>query len=366
MAYQPVKFASQRSDEFLRQLRTRVKDYFDEHQISTYGNAEMVVKTVVMLSLLLVPFGFILSGVVQAWWALLALWLVMGVAVAGVGMSVMHDANHGSYSPNPTVNKWLGYLINFLGGFAANWKIQHNRLHHSFTNIDGHDEDIAPGPVLRLHPEQPWFKHHRLQHYYAWFVYSLMTFFWVTTKDFAQLRRYRDNGLLGNDPGKYNALFWKLVGSKSLYFVIMLVLPLIFSPSPWWATILMFTSMHLVAGLILASVFQLAHVMPSSEFPVAGEDGKLDVHWAVHQLETTTNFSQRSRIFSWYVGGLNFQIEHHLFPNICHIHYKKLSAIVRETAKEHGLPYHVQGNFFQALGSHIQMLKILGQPMRQA
>ncbi len=362
MIYQPVKFATKGATEFLPQLRERVKNYFEEQQISTYGNSEMVIKTIFMLSLLLVPYGLILSGVVSMGWLVYGLWLVMGIAMAGIGMSVMHDANHGAYSPNKTVNRFLGYLINFLGGFTANWKIQHNRLHHSFTNIDGHDEDVAPGPVLRLHPEQPLLKHHRAQHVYAWFVYSLMTIFWITTKDFKQLARYRENGLLGKNPKeKYRELLLKLIGIKVAYYSYMLVLPLAIAPSVWWLTVVGFISMHLVAGFTLASVFQLAHVMPSSEFPVADENLQIESHWAVHQLLTTTNFSQKSKIFSWYVGGLNFQIEHHLFPNICHVHYRKISKIVRSTAEEYGLPYHVQGNFLHALKMHAQMLRELGR-----
>ncbi|MDP5169472.1 MAG: acyl-CoA desaturase [Bacteroidia bacterium] len=361
MIYQPVKFTSQRTDEFLRNLRQRVNEYFDEHQISTYGNHEMVLKTIAMLAMLFIPYGLIVSGLLSNGWLLLLCWLVMGIANAGIGMSVTHDANHGSYSKNQAVNRALGHMINFLGGFTANWKIQHNRLHHSFTNIDGHDEDIAPGPVLRLHPEQPLLKHHRAQHIYAWFVYSLMTIFWVTGKDFKQLNRYKNNGLLGKRPGKYQDLLTKLIGTKVMYFGYIMVIPLLFSAAPWYMTVGFFLLMHLVTGFILAAVFQLAHVMPSSEFPVANPEGEMDTHWAVHQLETTTNFSQKSKIFSWYVGGLNFQIEHHLFPNICHIHYKKLSKIVAETAKEHGLPYNVQGNFIDALRKHGQILKSLGR-----
>lgn len=363
MKYQPVKFASQRTDEFLRQLRSRVGHHFEEQQISTYGNAEMVVKSIVLLAMLLVPYGLILSGLISQAWILLLLWAVMGLAGAGIGMSVMHDANHGAYSKNQTVNRYLGYLANFLGGFVANWKIQHNRLHHSFTNIDGHDEDIAPGPVLRLHPEQPWLKHHRAQHIYAWFIYSLMTIFWITVKDFRQLYRYKQNGLLGKrGEVKYRKLLFKLIGVKVIYYTYMLVLPLLLAPVAWWVTVIGFLGMHLITGFTLASVFQLAHVMPSSEFPSADVENKLPNHWAAHQLETTTNFSENSRIFSWFVGGLNYQIEHHLFPNICHVHYRRISKIVRETALEYGLPYHVDGNFLQAMRNHGRMLRQLGQP----
>jgi linoleoyl-CoA desaturase len=131
---------------------------------------------------------------------------------------------------------------------------------------------------------------------------------------------------------------------------------------PWWATILAFFTMQFICGLLLTTIFQLAHIMPTTKFPLPDTKGNVQESWAIHQLLTTTNFAPKSRIMSWYVGGLNYQIEHHLFPNICHIHYKKISPIVKKTAQEFGIPYHSEPNFFKAIASHIKMLKMLGRP----
>jgi linoleoyl-CoA desaturase len=102
-------------------------------------------------------------------------------------------------------------------------------------------------------------------------------------------------------------------------------------------------------------------VVPSSEYPTPDEEGQLQNNWAIHQMLTTANFSPKSSFFSWYIGGLNYQIEHHLFPNICHVHYRKISAIVKQTAQEFGVPYNVQPNFVKAVWSHGKMLKKLGR-----
>ncbi|MEE9463070.1 MAG: fatty acid desaturase [Bacteroidales bacterium] len=196
MDLKKVKFPKGIDTSFIDNVRVRVRDYFDEHQISRYGNAGMVWKTVFMLSLYFVPYGIMVSGLIQDLWMLLVGWILMGFGMAGIGLSIMHDANHRSYSSNQASNKFIGSVLNLVGGFAPNWQIQHNTLHHGFTNIDGYDEDIDPGNVLRLSPSKPRYRIHRYQHIYAWFLYGLMTFTWVMDKDFSQLNRYRKEDLL--------------------------------------------------------------------------------------------------------------------------------------------------------------------------
>jgi linoleoyl-CoA desaturase len=356
-----IKFPKSSANDFISDLRLRVAEYFETRKISRYANSGMIVKSVSILALYLVPYFIVLTAGITNPWTVLGLYIIMGVGSAGIGLSIMHDANHGSYSKNQKFNKLLGYLLNFIGGSAVNWRLQHNFLHHGYTNVDGMDEDIDPGIVMRLSPHQKRLKIHRWQHIYGWFLYGLMTLSWVTSKDFAQLKRYRDMGLLVKQNRSYRWLVNELILSKVFFYGYLLVLPLIFSGVAWWQTIIFFIVMHFLQGFILTIVFQPAHVMPSSEYPLPDDQGNLENNWAIHQLHTTNDFSPNSRIFSWYVGGLNYQIEHHLFPNICHVHYKNLSPIVKQTAREHGIPYNVQENFIIALINHARMLKKLGR-----
>ena len=178
MNFKPVKFSGDKKTDIMSTLRIRVKEYFDEHDLQRFGNSAMVWKTVIMLCVYVIPYIFLISGLVTSSWIIFGLWIIMGFGMVGIGLAIMHDANHGSYSKNPSVNKSLGYLINFIGGSAVNWKIQHNVLHHSFTNIDGLDEDISIGKMLRFSPHQKRYKVHRIQHYYAWFFYSFLTLNW--------------------------------------------------------------------------------------------------------------------------------------------------------------------------------------------
>jgi linoleoyl-CoA desaturase len=355
-----IKFPSTRLD-FFTTLNQRVNEYFRSNNITRYANGEMVFKTIFMYTLYLAPYFLMLTGVVSNIWAMFALCLVMGVGLAGIGLSIMHDANHGSYSNKAWVNNLLGYSLNVIGGNAFNWKVQHNVLHHTYTNIHDVDEDISPRGVLRMTPHSPWKSIHRFQHIYAWFLYCLMTLVWVSVKDFNRIGKYEKDGLVTKQKTTFTREWIILATSKVLYFVYILVIPMIVLSVTWWQWLIGFLVMHFVAGFILGIIFQPAHVIDGTEFPLPDGEGKMENSWAIHQLYTTTNFGHRNAILSWYCGGLNFQVEHHLFPNICHVHYRKIASIVRQTAEEFGLPYKSADTFTQALVMHGKLLKDLGQ-----
>ena len=356
-----IKFPKNVDTDFITTLKQRVREYFKTNNISRFGNTNMVFKSIFMLSLYTVPYLLMITGVITNFWLIFLMWALMGLGKAGIGLSIMHDANHGAYSKNKMVNKLMGATMSILGGSATNWKIQHNVLHHSYTNVDGMDEDINPGMIMRLSPHQKRRKLHRLQHLYCWFLYGIMTLGWVVSKDFKQLNRYKKKDLLKLHNVSYSKTLTGLILSKVGYIFLLVVLPILLLPVSWYMVLFFFFIMHFIAGLFLACVFQSAHVVPSSEYPLPDEDGNLENNWAIHQLLTTANFSPSSRIFSWFIGGLNYQIEHHLFPNICHVHYKKISKIVKETAQEFNLPYHSESNFIKAVYGHARMLRDLGK-----
>lgn len=358
--FKKLSFSHISGKDFETTLRKRVRAYFKEHDLSKYANTNMKLKTAFMLSLYFVPYLLVMFGVVTNPWLITLCWMMTGFGMAGIGMSIIHDANHGSYSKSKTVNYILGRVVNLVGAYAPTWKIQHNVLHHTYTNIHNYDEDVSSAVnALRLTPNDPYKSYHKYQFIYAWFFYSLMTLMWITTKDFSQLYRYKRMGLTKGE--NFNHLLTELVISKVVYYAYMVVLPLIFLDIPWWSVFLLLLLKQLVAGFTLAVIFILAHVIPEASFPKPTKDLKIENNWAVHQFETTTNFAPKSRIFSWFVGGLNYQVEHHIFPNICHVHYRKISGIVKETAKEFNVPYYSEKTFISAIVNHKRMLKKLGE-----
>jgi linoleoyl-CoA desaturase len=356
----PVTFARTRLD-FSTTLNKRINEYFKSNGISRHGNTEMVLKTVCMFALYFVPYALIISGLVASPLLLVIMVVIMSLGLGGIGLSVMHDANHGAYSGKSWINDLIGYSLNLVGANAFNWKMQHNVLHHTYTNVHEEDEDISPRGVLRMTPHSEWKFIHKFQHIYAWFLYGLMTIMWMVVKDFARLIKYQKNGMVKKHKANIVKEWIILIATKLVYVGYIFVIPLVFTSLPWWQILTGILVMHYIAGFMLAIIFQPAHVIDGTEFPLPNDDNALENNWAVHQLLTTTNFGNKSRWFSWYVGGLNFQIEHHLFPNVCHVHYRKISGIVKQTAQEFGLPYKSAKTFLGALMGHARLLKQLGK-----
>ena len=352
-----VKFARATPDHAMHEMKVRVAKYFETRELSSKANAGMVVKTVLLLAITFVPYGLILTNRFSRW-EMLLLAFAMGVGMAGIGFGIAHDALHGAYSASPRVNALLGMSLDVLGASSYMWKITHNIVHHTYTNIEGVDEDLAVSPLLRLSPncERLWF--HRFQHLYAFALYGFTTLFWVFVKDYQQLLKaelgpYRDKRHDRMQVGL-------LVGTKVGYYGYALVVPLLVLQIPWWQVLIGFFVMHFTAGAILGIVFQLAHVVESTDYPAPDIEGLIAQEWWLHEMQTTANFGPKNRLLSWYVGGLNFQVEHHLFPRVCSVHYPAISSIVKEVAAKYGLPYNAYPTLRAAIASHYRTLRQFG------
>ncbi|MES2621236.1 MAG: acyl-CoA desaturase [Bacteroidota bacterium] len=357
---QTPRFVNKNKTDFYKVLIQRVDKYFAENKLSKHADAGMVFKTIVMLAFYFVPYGIIMSGILPLW----AMWLgtvVMGFGLAGIGMSVMHDANHGAYTSSHRLNQLIGYSLNLVGGDADNWKIQHNKLHHTYTNIHGFDLDIRENAGLRFTPGVKHKPFQRFQLFYVFFLYALQTFFWVFMKDFMQFERFRKSGDDGRDKSARTNHLLIMFFTKLIYVLYILILPMLVLDITWWQLLIGFMTMHAVGGFTLAIVFQLAHVVEGVHFPVPDETGKIENEWAIHQMHTTSNFAPNNKWVSYYVGGLNYQIEHHLFTRVCHIHYPQIAPIVQQTAKEFGIPYLTYDTLTEAFASHVSLMGKLGR-----
>ncbi len=350
------KFATQNQKDFVLTLNQRVNQYFKDNHLSRHANAYMMMKSIVYLSIwigsycLLVFGGF---GVVTNY----VLWAILGFSVAMVTVNIGHDAIHGAYSKHKWVNDLLSHTFNFNGASAYMWKRMHNQAHHTYTNIDGHDEDIALIPILRFSGEASLWSIHRYQYIYAFSLYFLTTISWVFMKDY---RKFFANNVGNAKPHPRKEYFY-LFFYKIINYTLFLVLPIMLIEQSLTHILLGFLLMHAISGFLLAMIFMLAHVVEEAHFFLPNEEGNMENSWAVHQLYTTVNFSHKSKIAAFITGGLNQQVEHHLFPNICSVHYPALSKIVAETATEFNHPYY-SSPFPKAVASHVRFLKKLGQP----
>jgi len=357
--FQKVTFGTLIQDSFLKDVQDRVDQYFQSENISKNANTQMVIKTILIFSGYIGTYLLIISNLISPW-GMLILALVHGFLTAMIGLNIGHDAIHGSYSKSPGLNKFLGLTFNMLGANDYVWSISHNIVHHTYTNIPHHDGDIHQLPILRIEPTQELWWVHRFQHIYAYMFYCLASISWVFVKDYVKFFQHQ----LG---GYYRKTFprkeiFRLFIYKAIYYTLFLAVPFIVIDLAWYWIVLGIIAAHFVEGLSMAIVFMLAHIIEGTSFPEPGPGGKIDMAWADLQMYTTSNFAINNPAVNYLCGGLNFQVEHHLFPKVCHIHYSKISKIVRQTAKDHNLPYLEHKSFFGAIASHTRLLKKFGAP----
>lgn len=357
---QTLKFPVEPNSEFFITLRHRVQEYFDQTSLSKYGNSNLYFQAFLMFLVYFGSFGLILFSGFPGW-ALLLLCVVMGFGACALGLNVMHDALHGSFSVNKTWNRVLGYTMEVLGGSSITWKIQHNMMHHTFTNVYGMDEDVDDKPFLRMSPDGKLRPYHRFQHLYAPILYGLSNTSWLVKKDFSQFIAYWRNGTLRQIGVRPLPGFLVLMANKAVYFGIVIGLPIFLLPFAWYWTVIGFLLVQFVSGILMTLVFLTAHAVGQTAHFQPNAKGTVENNWAVHQLLTTANFGTANPVWNWAVGGLNHQIEHHLFPHISHVHYPAISPIVRQTAQEFGLQYSEYPSFGSALVAHFQYLKKIGR-----
>jgi linoleoyl-CoA desaturase len=342
---------------FHTELKKRINDYFKQSGKSLTGNFSLYLKAVILLIAYIAIYIHLVFYTPTTWLALVEC-IILGGLTAAIGFNIMHDGMHGSFSKHKWLNNLAGLTLNFLGANNFMWRTKHNIIHHTYTNIHGIDDDIEAKPLLRLCETQKYYKIHRFQHWYFWAAYSLLYIWWVFVTDYKKYFLKR----IGSVPLKKMSVadhlsFW---GFKLLHAFIFIALPIyMLGFVPW---LIGFLALGLFSGFVLSIVFQLAHTVEDTKFPAANETThKMEDEWAIHQLKTTANFATKSKLISWWVGGLNFQIEHHLFPRVSHIHYPAISKIVRETCEKFDLRYNYFPTMAQAVHSHFKVMDELGQ-----
>lgn len=353
---QGIKF--QGDDPFYRDVKARVSRYFEMTGRSRHDCPQTYVKSAIIISWL-VSCYVLLVFFATTWWQAIPLAVLLGLAVAALGFNIQHDGGHRAFSRFPLVNRIMATSLDFVGGSSFIWNYKHNTLHHTYANIDEHDDDIDVGILGRFSPQQKRMSFHRVQHFYMWMLYAFLLVKWHLFDDFRDMIVGRVGTHRFTRPtGRHLVIF---VGGKLAFFSLAFAIPMWFHPV--WVALCFYGLVSAFVGVLLSVVFQLAHVVEAAKFPVPEhESGRMPTSWAVHQVETTVNFSRRNPILTWYLGGLNFQVEHHLFPRTCHVHYPRLSRFVERACARHGVRYNDHGSVLTGIASHFRWLKKMGQP----
>jgi linoleoyl-CoA desaturase len=343
---------------FARELDAQVDAYFESTGLSRRDVPRMYIKSAIMflwLAAAYLTLLFVVSTPLEA----VVVAVLLGFAMAGVGFNVQHDGGHGAYSRRPWVNKLAALSLDLLGGTAYFWHYKHNIAHHTHSNVEGHDDDLNVGPLGRMTPHQKWRPPYRFQCGYMWLVYSLLALEWQISGEFRNLigkRRIGSTRVPFPRPREH-AIFW---AGKVVFFSLAFGVPLLLHPLHRVVAVYVIAAATL--GLVLATVFQLAHCSDEVQFRAVSSDSTA-VHrpWAEHQVETTADFARSNRALAWYLGGLNFQVVHHLFPKICHVHYPALAPIVEKVCRSHNVHYFAFPTARSALRSHVRWLWMMGR-----
>ena len=345
--------------EFHRALCERVNQYFAESGRSRRSSSAMLGKTFFMLAWLAVTY-VLLVFVVSSPWLIALLAASMALAIAGVGFTVQHDANHGALSDKRWANRLAALSLDLIGGSSYLWRWRHNVMHHNFPNVAGVDDDINIGILARVSPEQPHYQLHRFQHFYLWFLYGFVAFRWQWIYDYKEMAQSRIGGI---DIPRANRVDTTLFAvGKAVFISLALIIPMLFNPV--WAVLLVYAVVMFSVSILMAVVFQLAHCVEDADFPETPINNEtMPTDWAEHQLRSSVDFARSNRVLGWYLGGLNFQVVHHLFPKVCHVHYAALSKLLEETCEQYGITYRTQPSFRAALASHYRWIKKMGRPV---
>lgn len=343
---------------FYQELKALAKEHMADPRRTRRAQREIHLKSIAVVGWAAASWA-LLMFVASAWWHAGLLSVSLGLAMAGIAFNLTHDANHGSYSPRRWVNHTVRWSLDLLGASSYVWRVKHNVVHHTYTNISGADGDIEQLPFLRLAPDQPRRWYVRYQHIYAWLLYGFFAAKWQLFGDITQLRMGQIEGTpLPWPRGRELVGFW--VG-KAAFLSWTIGIPLLLHPV--WYVALMFVVSSFVLAFTLAVTFQLAHAVDAATFSSVEEMSAAGTtEWARHQVETTVDFAPTSRVLAWYMGGLNFQIEHHLFSRACHTYYPGLAPIVQEVCARHGVRYRAHRTLWSAIASHARWLRRMGAP----
>jgi linoleoyl-CoA desaturase len=339
------------------ELKKRVNEYFKVNSLPPTGNGALYFKAVLLIVAYIATYVHLVFYTPVAW-AAIAECILLGILTSAIGFNVMHDGAHGSFSNNPKLNAAAAFTLDFLGASSFMWNTKHNVIHHAYTNIEGVDDDIEAGILIRMAPQQRRFGFHKYQYLYVWVLYGLLYIAWIFYTDYKKYFSQK----VGSVPLKKlsttdHIIFWAF---KAFHLALYIILPIITVGFVPWLTGFMVYSFS--AGLILTIVFQLAHVIEETSFPEAVQPAnKIEDEWALHQLKTTANYATRNKFITWWVGGLNYQIEHHLFPRVSHVHYPAISLIIKQTCADIGAPYIEHNTMGRAILSHIAHLKTMGR-----
>ena len=352
-----LKFGKDLGTEFYHELTHRVQLELASSESGRYANRRMIMKVGFYLLSFIVLYTLLLSTSFNLV-LFYILYLAMGLNVLFIGFNISHDAAHNAIFKSRKLNEMLYFIsFNLQGNNGYIWKKYHIESHHVYTNVYGSDIDVVKNPLLRMtkaQPHRPW---HKYQYIYAPFLYLFYSINWFFVRDLLLVFRKSARTInLGKIPNKEIAI---LVVNKLLYLTYMVVIPVIVLPFGLVPVLIAFILNHFMVSLVFCGVLGCSHLADETYHYTEADESRVDDSWATLQLRTSLDYNADSPLANFFLGGFNAHTLHHLFPNICHIHYLKMVPILRQTAKEYGLTYN-EAPYSHAIRSHFKFLRKMG------
>ena len=352
-----IRFEQGNHSDFYRTVKTRVHRYLARSGRTRFADHRVATKALGCLAVAAGAYGLILSGAFSVW-EMLLLANVYGVASLLLALSVGHDAAHDAVFFSKRLNRITQFLcFCLLGADPYLWRLRHVKSHHVFPNVNGCDIDIDSNMFLRLTPNHRRRWYHRFQHLYAPIIFWLVDIHTVFIQDFQYLFKRRLANLV--DIRHSIGAYASFAACKLVYVLIVFLVPLWMLPLPWWQVLAGALIMSFVASCLFVYLLIGTHFAEETEFPEVGADGSIDHDWAVHAMITSLDWSPYSRLAQFLSGGANAHAAHHLFPNVCHIHYIAITRIIARAAREYGFTHNVS-TLPRMVRSHFRFLKAMG------
>jgi len=354
-----LSFARDNGTIFYHTLQKRVTDMLEAKGQTRYANKLMLFKIALYFFLFFLSYALMML-VHAPLWTFYFFYIMTGISSLLLAFNVSHDAAHHAIFRNKQWNDWLfAFTFNLQGNNAYVWKKYHIESHHLYTNVHGSDIDVLENPLIRMTSIQPLQRIHRLQHLYAPFLYLFYSLNWFLVRDtlLAFGKSHRTISIKLNK----RQTAW-LVFNKILYIGYMIVLPVLLLPIKWHHVLIAFVLMHFLISIVFTAVLGVSHLVEETTHPQADDHGRMDQSWALLQMNTSLDYNVDSYFLNWTLGGFNAHTLHHLFPNICHIHYMDMIRILRQTAREFNIHYN-EAPYWKAAASHFRFLKRMGHEL---
>lgn len=337
-------------------IKLKIVQYFEQTRKTKKANLLLVVKALIFLCLIVGGYGLMITLDTKDYFFFFCYYLLFTLGSILFVVTVGHDASHQSLFKRRSANKIVGYSWNILGISKHLWEMKHHHSHHIYTNIPHKDFDIAESPLIRLNPNYNYRPYYKYQYLYAPALYLLFGVFVIYVRDF--IFYYKTlYGQPGTRFGRYFLI--NLLITKLGYIFISIVIPAILLPFEWWTVLATNLGCLGIGGSFLLLVLIVPHINETAAINESSTSIKNQNDWTLHQIRCTIDSSADSRLLSWLTGGLNTHLIHHLFPDICHVHYIDLTRLVRQELNERGIRYQEKPIAISII-DHFRFLKKMG------